>query len=712
MMSGYMQLTIDKNNVAHLVLDTPDSKANIINIPFMEEFERHLEALQNRRDLKALVIESKKSGIFIAGADLKGFEPAFKDRALAEKLIDKGQGLFLKLSKLPFPSIAAIRGACLGGGCELSLACTFRVASDSPKTQIGLPEVSLGLFPGWGGTQRAPRLVGLIQGMGLILGAKPVDAKKAFKIGLVDKLVADEFFDEQLEQFIAQVVTEKGLSVILKQRPSPLFDKTFFGPLFAFWKAKKDIIAKTKGHYKAPFAALRAIQGGFFLPLEMGLKLERDIFIGSIDTDLSQAVNLIRLFFNNEAVTKHPGGPEGGKAIDVPLVGVIGAGTMGAGISFAASNRDIFVRFKDVSSEMIAKGYGAIWSSFEALMKIRRLRPNEASLKFHKVSGTTDYSGFSKAKLVIEAATENIALKHKIFAELEEILPKDAIIASNTSSLKISELASQSRHPERFVGMHFFNPVPRMPLVEVVAGEKTSPDAVKTAVEFCKRLKKTPIVVKDCSGFLVNRIFVMGVVETMGLLEEGVSMEKIARAYLRFGMPMDPFELADEVGNDVNLKVLESFKKAYPDRVEISKVVSQVVERGFLGKKVGKGFYLYEGRKKGGVNPEIAPLLPRARVEMREEAIMERVLFSMLAEAVRCLEEKIVEAPSHVDMALVLGTGFPPFRAGLLAWADSVGIGECVQKMRVLADEVHPRFRPPKLLETMAAEGRGFYPLS
>jgi 3-hydroxyacyl-CoA dehydrogenase/enoyl-CoA hydratase/3-hydroxybutyryl-CoA epimerase len=704
-----MQYTIDEKGVAYLVIDTPGQKANIINIPFLQELSDVLDALEKQAP-KALVIKSAKSGIFIAGADLHGFKPVFKDPPLAKKLIGMGHAIFKRLANAPFATIAAIDGACLGGGCELALGCQYRIASDSAKTQIGLPEVNLGLFPGWGGTQRAPRLVGLIQGMNLVLSGKPVDAKKAYKIHLIDAIAPAEFFQEHLNQFIDKVLTKRGKEEILAKRKKPLFDKTLIGPLVAFWSAKRNIQKKTKGLYTAPFAALNVIKKGFFMPLDRALAYEADSFLKGISTDLAQAVNLIQLFFNNEALKKNPGVPEGAKPVDVEALGVIGAGTMGSGISFSASYRDIPTRFKDISWQMVANGYGAAWKSYETLIKIRKLFPNQASLKFHKMSGTVTYDGFSKLPLVVEAATENLDLKFKIFHELEAILPKEAIIASNTSSLAISELASKAKHPERFVGMHFFNPVARMPLVEVVAGEKTSADTLATAVAFCQKLKKTPIVVKDCAGFLVNRIFVMGIVETMAMVEEGISQEQIGRALLNFGMPMDPFELADEVGNDVNYKVLESFSKAYPDRVYVSKIVKQVFDAGFFGKKVDKGFYLYAKRKKRGPNPEVLKWLPKDKKSVKDATIVDRLTLAMLAESARCLEEKIVTEPGHLDMALVLGTGFPPFRTGILRYADDLGIKQCVEKMEILQKEYGARFAPCPLLQQMAKEGRGFYP--
>lgn len=701
-MEECIDVSISEKNVAYLTIDIPGSKVNTINAAVMEQIDAALNELE-KKGIKALVIQSGKEEMFIAGADLHAFKPAFKDAALGRELIERGHALHNRLASAPFPTIAAINGICLGGGLEMSLACSYRFGSDHPKTLLGLPEVNLGIFPGWGGTQRAPRTVGLLQGMALVLTGKPIDWKKAYKIGLLDEVAPAPFFREELEKFIDKVLASKQKS----RKKKPFFDKTYIGPLFAFWKAKKDILKKTKGHYKAPLAALEVIKKGFYLPLNKALALEAKTFVEGFEGALSQAPNLIQLFFNNESLKKNPGVEKGARAKEVSLLGVIGAGTMGSGISWMASYRQIPVRFKDVSWEMVAKGYEAAYKSYQTLIRIRKLRPTQANNLFHKISGTIDYSGFFRADLIVEAATENKELKDKIFAELEEVVSADALIATNTSSLRVTDLAAEAKHPERFIGMHFFNPVPRMPLVEVVAGEKSLPEAVATAVAFCQKLKKTPIVVKDCHGFLVNRVFVMGIAATMEMVEEGVEKEQIARTLLAFGMPMDPFELADEVGNDVNQKVLESFSKSYPDRVKPSFVVNRLVEKGFLGKKTGKGFYLYNKKgKKTGFNEEASISSSK---KIADQEIVDRLLLAMLAESARCLEEGIVDRAAHLDMALVLGTGFPPYRTGILRYAEDEGIAKCVEKMRTLEKTYGPRYAPCRLLQDHAKDGTGFY---
>lgn len=700
-------LTIDPEGIARLVFDLPEKSVNVLSVDTMNQLEEILDGISDNKQIRALVITSAKEANYIAGADVKGFTHAFSDHSIAEKIIRDGHRTFNKLAALPFPSIAVIHGACLGGGMELALACTYRVVSDHPKTKLGLPEVNLGIFPGWGGTQRLPRLTGLIEGLTMVMSGKVIDAKKAFKLKLADAILPWEFLDSKVEEFLSTILSKKGKKSVLSRRKRGgimnwLLEENPVGRAIVYWQSKKNTLKKTQGHYPAPLAAMDVIRDTYGGSLEKGLEREIQGFVGSFGNAFHCAPNLIRLFFAQDELRKNPGMDLSNvESKDVKKLGVLGAGIMGSGIAWVASDRGLSVRMKDVSWDAIAKGYRSIWDTFKTLMRIKRRWPFQANQGFLRVGGTVDYSGFQKVDLVIEAATENLELKHKILAEVEGVVSPDTIIATNTSSLTVTEMADRMKHPERFVGLHFFNPVSRMPLVEVVPGPKTSPEAVATAVAFCKKLRKTPIVVQDCSGFLVNRIFVMGVIEAIKLLEMGVSITRLDKVLKKFGMPMGACELADEVGNDVNAHVIDHFHEVYGDRFSIPKFSKVMVENNWLGKKTKIGFYIWDGKKKK-VNKDFAKLLPEAQ-EVSDQEIVNHMVMPMINEAARCLEEGIVPDPMYVDMAMIMGTGFPPFRGGVLRYADHIGLSEVVSKLEAMDVEV------AESLKNMASEGKTFY---
>lgn len=714
-MESAFKFSIDPEGIARLVFDIPGEKVNTFSLPVLEELEAILDEIARNRKIRALVISSAKENVFIAGADLHSFEPMMHDSSHVEHMIDTGHRTFNKLAALPFPSIALIHGACLGGGMEMALACTYRVVSDGAKTMLGLPEVTLGIIPGWGGTQRLPRLIGLMESLPMILGGKQIKPHNAWKIKLADALIASEFFAEQSEEFIKECLTAEGKKKIENRRQLKgwkhwLLEANPIGRDLLFRRAEKEVERKTKGLYPAPLVALKLIKETFSLPLQEGLEKEAKTFKSNVTTAFSNAPNLIHLFFTQEALKKDSSIAENTAPAKVSAAGVIGAGTMGSGIAWLFSNRDIPVRMKDVDWDAIGKGYGSAFSIYTKLIKDRKLKKNEASLKFHRISGTVDYQGFNHLDLVVEAAVENLDLKQKILKELEGVLRKDAIIGSNTSSLTISEMGATMSHPDRFVGMHFFNPANRMPLVEIVASNKTSPQAIATAVDICRKLGKTPIVVRDCPGFLVNRIFMCGANEIMRLYEEGAGFQQLEAMMLNFGMPMSPFVLADEVGNDVGYKVSQSLEKAYGPRMAIPKIMTEMYHRQLYGKKVNKGFYLYDKKGKRP-NPEVESLRkqPVHKGSWEEIDMRDRVFLSMINEAARCLQEKVITNPAYLDMALVMGIGFPPFRGGLLRYGDHLGIEYVVDRLKHFQQHGQERFAPCELLLTMEKSKKKFF---
>ena len=427
-----------------MVFDLPGEKVNKLWLPELEELEKLIDQLAARKDIKALVIKSTKPDVFIAGADLKKFEGAFKEKGKVEEGIRLGHRVFSKIENLPFPTIAVIHGPCLGGGMELALACTYRVATDSPKTLLGLPETSLGIIPGWGGTQRMPRVVGLLEGLNLILSGKPVKAPRAYKLHLVDALVASEFKEEKVAEFINTILTSAGRKKVLEQRKGRglkhlLLEANPLGRAFVFHKAKKDVLQKTQGHYPAPLLALDVIKNTYGKPLQSGLEEEIGITTG-LEPGIPVAQELIHLFFTNEALKKEGVGGDV-KPAEIRSAAVLGAGVMGSGIAWLLTSKDIPVRMKDIDLEAVGKGYGVVRGLYDQALRDKRLKPFEVSNKFQKLSGSTDFSGLRRVDLVIEAAVENLDLKNKLLADLESHIPDTAVIASNTSSLGIGLMA-------------------------------------------------------------------------------------------------------------------------------------------------------------------------------------------------------------------------------------------------------------------------------
>lgn len=715
-MASAFDLKISEDGIAELKFNLQGEKVNKFSPQVLEDLETHVDRLMENRSIKALKITSGKEDVFIAGADLHSFEKVFNDPEAAQNIMELGQRVFSKIEKLPFPTIAVIHGACLGGGVECALSCKYRIVSDHPKTQLGLPEVTIGIFPGWGGTQRLPRLIGLAEGLNMILTGKTVPAIKAYKLHLADAIAAWEFLPEKTDEFIKSILTKEGAAKVLERRKklslvNKLLQNNPVGRSFLFKKSKESILERTKGHYPAPLIALGVVEKSYTLPLEEGLKIERQTFIDSIPNGFQISKYLIALFFIQEAAKKDPGLPPGAKPKEVKSAAVLGAGTMGASLAWLLADRHIPTRLKDISWDLIGKGLSTVMGLFKKGLKAKKIKPNELDLRFQLISGTIDYSGFQHVDFVIEAATENLDLKRKIFKEVEDAVSDKAIIVSNTSSLTIDDMCKEMKHPERFAGMHFFNPVHKMPLVEVVAGSKTSPEALATTVDLAKKMGKTPIVVGDCNGFLVNRILTQGSNENMFIFEEGYSMEALNKALLDFGMPMGPFALVDEIGIDVIYKVGKTLEEAYGERMRTPKILQLMYEKNYLGKKNGKGFYIYKG-KNSTLNPDISNLLKAVgcpKNTHHPEDILPRSLYGMINEASRCLEEKIIQKPEFLDLCMIMGTGFPPFRGGLLRYADEVGAPTIVSTLKRFEREYGPRFKPSNLLEQMAKENKKFY---
>jgi 3-hydroxyacyl-CoA dehydrogenase / enoyl-CoA hydratase / 3-hydroxybutyryl-CoA epimerase len=673
--------SLSADGLCVLTFDRAGSSANVFDRATLEELNLHLAAIESDASIR---------GVLVTSADLNAFSKNADERALGE-MVDLGHTIFGRLSKLPVPSVAAIHGVCLGGGLELALACDWRVASTDKATKLGLPETQLGILPAWGGSTRLPRLIGLPAALGLILTGKQL-------VG-ADELAHQEYLLEAAQKILA-----RG-----KRRPKPLA-WTSRAPLSSLVgsQARRETLRKSRGHYPAPLKAIevctRAVSGS----IEDGLAAERAAFLELVRTP--ECRSLMSVFFLQERAKKLVAPGAEGCARPVKRVAVMGAGTMGAGIAQWVSARGFPVRLKDVNPDALARGMHAIEKVYAEAVKRRVFTLAEATAGLDRVTPIHTDVPLTDVDLVIEAALEKLDLKQLLFRDLEVRVGPNAVLATNTSALSIDQIASVLARPERVVGMHFFNPVHRMQLVEIVRGPRTSPQAVDTALQFVKALGKLPVIAKDSPGFLVNRILLPYMVEAVWLFSEGIPAEEIDRVMLNFGMPMGPLRLCDEVGLDVAQHVAKDLERRLPSPVPINDTLEKMVARGWLGKKNGKGFYLHGGKgERSEPNPEtraLQPATPR-RTDVPTQA--DRMVLIMINEAARVLAEGVVDTPEDVDFGMIMGTGWAPFRGGPCRYADTRGIPEIVQRLEVLARDVAPHFLPCQRLREMAREGRMFY---
>ncbi len=709
-MSQAFKLEVPEEGIGILYFDLPGEKINKFSTSVMEELSGWIDELKKRNDLKALLLMSKKPGIFIAGADVKEIEQ-ITDEQTGYEVGRKGQEIFTRFEQLPFKKIAVIDGACMGGGTELSLCCDFRLASDHPKTKIALPEVTLGILPGWGGTQRLPRLVGLQNALDVILSGRNLRPRQAYRYALVDKIIPAEWALEKSIEFAREVLAGKTRRYLERRKPKGavnwLLEKTPAGRNIIFSQAKKNVLAKTGGHYPAPLTALETVQKTYGMPLQKGLEIEARALGKLIVTDISK--NLIRIFFWTEEIKKENGLADAKiKGRDVRKAAVLGAGVMGGGIAQLFASKEIPVRVKDIDYKFVAKAYQQAASVLGLLVKKRRISKLEFQQIMNRITGTVDYSGFASLDLVVEAIVEDLKIKKAVLKELEGQVTPETIIATNTSSLRVNEMSRPLKVKDRFVGMHFFNPVHRMPLVEVVRGKHTSDEAVATVFNLSKKLGKTPILVNDGPGFLVNRLLLPYMVEAISLLEQGNTIQAIDKAMKRFGMPMGPIELFDEVGIDVAYKVAKILQQTMGDRMAESDILPRLVEAKRLGKKTAVGFYKYDGKKKV-YDAEIDSFITiKNPVKLDEDELVKRMVYPMVNEAARCLDEGIVMRPRDVDVGMIFGTGFAPFRGGLLKYADTIGLDEIVTTLKEFAEGYGTRFTPSGSLLKFQKKG-AFY---
>jgi 3-hydroxyacyl-CoA dehydrogenase/enoyl-CoA hydratase/3-hydroxybutyryl-CoA epimerase len=715
-----------EGGVLRVRIDLEGRSVNAFSVAVLDELASLIATVRRDPTIRGVVFKSGKAGSFIVGADvneLKDMRGAETARALSQK----GQAIFKELADLPVPTIALISGSCLGGGLEFAMACTYRIADDDRRTLLGLPEVLLGLIPGWGGTVRLPQLVGLEDSLGMILTGEMVNGRQARSKGLVHDCVPPEALDHVADEIIRRHPVATGsMSSEKRTGTKPVFGPvrrplrkrlSQIGPMrkLTINIANKRAQARTRGQYPALTKAIEVIRAGVLVSPQAGFAAESSAIAELAEHPVT--VELMRLFFLREDAKTPP------SDLKIPIrpdsvqhAAVIGAGAMGAGIARIMAEKGIWVRLKDLKPEFVSRGMDIIRKMTSSDVSRRRATPRQAEMTLDHISPTTEYRGLKNADIVIEAVLEDMNIKQQVFRELADATGPRTVLATNTSSLLVGDITQGIPNPERIAGLHFFNPPHQMRLVEVVRTRKTSPEALATALGIVHRLGKTAIVVADCAGFLVNRLLTPYMNEVGYLLSEVADPMEIERAATRFGMPMGPLELTDLVGIDVATHVAENMHKAYGSRMEPAPIWARLqLLRGEQKSKPGAVKLIsksWNGKRR--LDPKIARLIKQIRHEhgkghstLGEEAIIERLVYPVINEAARCLEEKVIEKPDHIDLAMVFGTGFAPFRGGPLRYADSVGVEKIVERLEQMARE-NPRLAPCEALRRRAAERRPF----
>jgi 3-hydroxyacyl-CoA dehydrogenase/enoyl-CoA hydratase/3-hydroxybutyryl-CoA epimerase len=687
---------ISDGHICTLIFDRPESGANIFDAATLDELNEHLDFVENDASLRGLIIASAKKSIFVAGADLKTLlqqAPSGEMRAF----ISKGQRIFSRLADLKIPSVAAIHGASAGGGYEVALACDYRVATDDRATRIGLPETTLGLIPAWGGCTRLPRLIGAEKAAEVILKGKLNSAQDALKLGMVDEISSrDQLIDRAKRKLSAG-----------KRKPAvvPTLDQEIPAP---------------RDHNPAPARALEVIKKSLSESTEQSLVLELDTIVTLGKMESTQ--NLIRNFFLAE---KYKKGSSRTPTERVVHAAVIGAGVMGSGIAQWLSSRGVTVILRDIAREQIDHGLANIEKIYADAVKRGLMTEEKAKEGRARICGSTAPMELRDVRFVIEAASEKLSVKKEVFRELAMEAGPKTIIATNTSALPVSELANVTVSPEHVIGLHFFNPVSRMKLVEVVIAKETSEETRERSLAFVRQIGKLPVIVRDSPGFLVNRVLFPYLLDAAELFEAGLEPGKIDEALVQWGMPMGPLRLIDEIGVDIAVDIGNTLEKAYGRRDHVSAVLLWLRDRQMLGRKTGAGFYKYDGKTKApnesltqwrrvagsgdpGRGEGSTKNQPASSPPATADDIAHRLVFLMVNEAARCVEEKVVDSPEDADYGMILGTGFAPFRGGPLRFAEHIGLKKVVAELERLA-QTEEKFLPCEILKKLAGDGTKFY---
>lgn len=695
------------SNVAIVKLDTPDEKVNKLSEELIEEFSAFLDDLESNDNLAGAVLLSGKDENFIAGADMK----MFQSRETAEELTDlsrTGHAILLRVENCQKPIVAAIHGSCMGGGTELALACHYRIVSDHSATKIGLPEVQLGLLPGMGGTQRLPRLIGIQNALPYLLTGKNMYSRQAMKTGFADEMVHQHGLQDAGMNAVHILRKKTGYG---NKHDRSLGEKLLEGnPLgrkVIFAQTRKKTRQKTKGNYPAPMKIIDAVEYGFKHGKRKGLLHESHLFGQLAVTPESRA--MVQLFFDMNQAKKNPWVE---KKKNISKIGVLGAGLMGSGITEVSIKNGFHVWLKDQTLDAAMDGENSIANNLQKNVDKKIISSFEKDEMISRIHPTTTYQNFEQIELIIEAVFEDLGLKQKIVEEVENEAGENCIFASNTSSLPISQIAAKAKRPEQILGMHYFSPVQKMPLLEIIKTDKTADWVTATAYETGLRQGKTVIVVNDGPGFYTTRILAPFINEALLMLEEGVTVEQLDNAMKQFGFPVGPVALLDEVGIDVGAHVAEVLGDIFQKRgAKTSKKARELLEEGYKGRKNKKGFYMYDdGASRKEVNQKIYQFFGgEIRVKFKNVEIQQRLSLVMVNEAVHCLQEGILDKPVDGDLGAILGLGFPPFLGGPFRYIDREGASSIINRLKILKIELGDRFEPASLLREKAEGNKLFY---
>ena len=698
--------TLEKNDgIAVISMNDQSVAQNVLNKEIQREFENVFDDVANDPSLTGLVFQSTKPACFIAGADitmLQSIETQEQAREASQLL----HALTQRITDLSITTVVAINGSCLGGGLELALAFDYRVAADTKSTKIGVPEVQLGILPGGGGTQRLPRLIDLPTALDLILTGKQLNAARAKKAGLVDTVVHADVLQAVATKYTLKGKPSRKKSVIQKLMSTSLARNVIIS------QARKKTLKLTKGKYPAPLKILDVIEQGVGVDLIPGLAIEAQGFAELLMTDESK--QLVNIFFAVTDLKKDSGVDSQEQAKAINNVAVLGAGLMGAGIAYVSIDKaGKTVRLKDIDINGLSKGIEHVGKLFDKKVKRRFIKAYQRDALMSQLTGTVDYSGFKGSDIVIEAVFESLELKQKMISDIESLDGNDTIFATNTSAIPIDDIAAQAKYPERVVGMHYFSPVEKMPLLEVVKGSKTADWVTATAVDLGKQQGKTVIVVNDGPGFYTTRVLVPYNMEAVRMVLEGVAIEDIDQALEAFGMPIGPIKLMDEVGIDVGAHIVVTLNEAFGDRIPLIENVDAVINDGRKGKKNSRGFYDYSEKAKAKtVDSTIYSVMGvnnPASKHVTAEKIAERIILTMLNEAAYCLGEGILRSARDGDIGAIFGLGFPPFLGGPFRYMDSLGIKTVVEKLSALEVIHGERFKPAPILQSLVDSDKTFY---
>jgi len=708
-----IQVDVLQDSIANLVFDLQGESINKLSQAVVQQLEEAVSAIEDNQNIKALIISSNKD-VFIVGADVTEFLGFFK---MPEKefvhWLEATQKLFNRIEDLPMPTVTAINGYALGGGCELALTTDYRVMAHSAR--IGLPEVKLGIFPGWGGSVRLPRLIGADNALEWICSGDQKKADEAFKCHAVDAIVEIEQLKDAAMHIVQQCLEGKMDYQQRKQEKRQPLQLSPLESIMAFESAKAVVAAKAGRHFPAPIAAIETVQHHATMMRDEAMQVEARGFVKMAKTKVAR--NLVGLFLNDQRIKK-VSRSYGKQAKPVKQAAVLGAGIMGGGVAYQSACKDIPIIMKDIKQEALELGKKEAGGLLLKQVKRGKIQPDEVTDTLAKIDTTLSYGDFKDVDLVVEAVIENKKIKSSVLAEVEQQVKSDCVLTSNTSTISITQLAESLQRPEMFCGMHFFNPVYRMPLVAVIRGEKSSDVAIATTVAYAEAMGKTPIVVNDCAGFLVNRVLFPYFAGFDALVRDGVDIKQIDKVMEKFGWPMGPAYLLDVVGIDTAHHASEVMAEAYPDRMskEFKSATDVLYENERYGQKNDVGFYKYEldkrGKQKKIVDESVAGLIDSVRVntvEVTEEEIIDRMMIPMCMETVRCVEEGIVEHPLDADMGLILGIAFPTFRGGALRYIEEMGLQEFCDRAEKYS-HISPVYAPTKGLLKMAKKKETFYP--